>query len=170
LVLFHPQHQVDSAGQDESLHFILLSTKGVGPLRELELMSEAKPGQPLKYDKLILRRESGMRGGGRDKGSWSWSFNQKFYKDIRESCIQAVRMRDLKRARLLTGRLMSYPGFHGIRAQRASIFRAMTRGAIHAGHSKESLSFIPEKQFWIRKSRKETVPLGLILSGSDDKH
>jgi len=137
----------------------------MGPVHELEQMLEAKPGQPLKYDKLILRRESGMRGGGRDKGSWSWFFNQEFYKDIRESCIQAVRMRDLKRAKLLTGRLMSYPGFHGIRTQRTSILSAMRKTAIHAGHSTESLSFIPEKQFWIRKCRKETVPLGLILRG-----
>jgi hypothetical protein len=141
---------------------MLLATKGSGPIHIHERMAEAKAGQPLRYGNLILRRESGMRGGGRDKGSWSWFFNQEFYKAMREDCIQAVRLRDLKRARLLTGRLMTYPGFNGIRKQRASIFRSMRKTAIHSGHPEDSLNFIPEKQFWVRKGRKETVALASI--------
>ncbi|MDP4531662.1 hypothetical protein Q9252_05860 [Marinobacter salarius] len=163
LVLFYPNYHQERPALNEPLHFILFSTIGSGAVQELERLSEAKPGQPIRYDKLTCRKESGIRGGGRVKSAWSWHFNQEFYQQMRESCLHAVRMRDLKQAKLLTGRLMSYPPFHGIRAQRAAIFGTMRRTAIHAGHPAESLNFIPEKQFWVRKGRKETISLSHLL-------
>lgn len=153
----------EASGSAQEADFILLATKGTGPVYDLERMSEVKPGNPLRYDRLVLRKEAGLRGGGKIKGSWSWYLNQKAYKDFRESCIHAVKMRGLKRAKVLTGQLMSYPGFHGIRKQRGSIFKSMKRTGVHAGHSETELDFIPAQQYWVRKGKKETVTLHSLL-------
>lgn len=162
LVVFYPADN-ETTNCSQKADFILLATKGAGPVYELERMSEVKPGSPLRYDTLILRKEAGLRGGGNVKGSWSWYLNQKAYKEFRESCIHAVKMRGLKRAKVLTGQLMNYPGFHGVRKQRASIFRSMKRTGIHAGHSEKALDFIPAKQYWVRKGKKETETLRSLL-------
>lgn len=164
LVMYLPPSCGDSPEGSQTLDFILLATDGGGAVHELENLNRVGPKEPLRYGNLNCRKEAGMRGGGKPKKCWSWYFNQQFYKSIRESCLHAVKLRDLRRARNLTGQLMAYPPHQGIRKQRDAIFRSMRRTGVHAGHSIESLDFIPTSQFWVRKGKKETRPLGSIIS------
>ena len=163
LLMLLPDHEGIKVTTDTPVDFILLSSDGTGAVHELENLIRIQSGSPLRYGNLVYRNNGGMKGGGKQKSHWSWFFNQQFYQDMREMSLHAARMRDLKRASNLVGQLMIYPPFHGIRVQRAAVFRSMRKTAIHAGHSQQSLDFIPEKQFWVRKGQNNVKPLFALL-------